>query len=200
MYYKKYSEIPSLPKELADECVFIAEHNVKNNVPMVVFYGRYETENKNSAAYNDPGKEYLETGGEQSGGVGFFDIPSRLNLDICNFYKSVNHPLIKNEKYFIQVCTGGKFVGPHVDDSNSRAEGFLYLIKSGGSDVRTRWYELKEEYSHLSLTEYSVIPYSRLNIVEDHRLEENTWHWLNFNKIHSVENQETLRVALWGHE
>lgn len=198
MYYKKFSDIPALPEDIKLECIKVVEDNLKNNVPPMAWYKSYETKNQNSVAFINEGSEYSEFHNTESGGVGFFSIPPALVSKIINFYKSVNHPLVRYNNYLLQFVTGGNFVAPHIDDSNARIAGYIYLLKNGGTNVKTVWYEVKDEYKHLSLVEYSGIPYSRLNIAEEHRLEEDTWHWLNFSKIHSVENQESLRVALWG--
>lgn len=200
MYYKKHREIPPLPKHITTECIRIVEENLKNNVPFITWYGRYENENKNSIAYMEPGQELLGTNGKGACGVGFFSIPVELIRSIIDFYQEINHPVLKNNiVYFLQVVAGdGNFVAPHIDDPDKRKTGLLYLIKSGGSNVRTKWYEPREEFKDLELENYTVIPYSRLVQVANHRLEEDKWHWMNFNKIHSVENQESVRIALWG--
>jgi hypothetical protein len=198
MYYKKYLEIPPLPNDIKQGLIQIAENNIKNNIPMAKWYQRYETENNKSIAFVEFGKRFQETNGGESGGVGFYHIPYKLNHSICDFYKKLNQTEINFERYALQVVTGGNFVGPHIDDPLERADGSLYLLKSGGTNVRTRWYEIKEEYQHLPLENHTVVPYSKLNLVEDHCLEEDAWHWLNFSKLHSVENQESLRIALWG--
>ena len=198
MYYKKYTGIPSLPNDIKQQLIQIAEHQIQNNVPMVVWYSGYQTEDKNSVAFVEFDKRFQESGGYETGGVGFYLIPSEIIDSICEFYKTVNHPEINFNYYYLQVVTGGNFVGPHIDDPRARTDGMLYLLQSGGADVRTTWYEVKKDYQHLALENYSVIPYSKLDQIEDHRLEEDVWHWLNFNKIHGVTNQETLRIALWG--
>jgi hypothetical protein len=198
MYYKKYSGLPPLPEEIKQELVQIAKYGVDNNIPMPAWYQRYETINKKSIAFMEYDKRFDESSGTESGGVGFYIIPPDLLYKIITFYQQVNHPVINFTQYFLQVVTGGNFVGPHIDDPKERKEGFLYILKAGGDNVTTSWYEVREEYKHLTLENYSVIPYSKLDQVESHCLEEDTWHWLNFNKIHGVTNQDSIRVALWG--
>jgi len=198
MYYKKYTEIPSLPADIKQQLIQLAEQNQQNNVPVVAWYSGYETENRSSLAFVEYNNRFLESNGNESGGVGFYHLDYQLNERICNFYKKVNHPNINFTHYWLQIVTGGNFVGPHTDDPVSRSDGFLYVLKSGGSNVRTKWYEVKKEFSHLIPEHYTSIPYSKLDQVEDHCLEEDTWHWLNFSKIHGVENQESLRISLWG--
>jgi hypothetical protein len=198
MYYKKYPLIPSLPEDLKQDLVELAIYNVENNIPMAIWYRRYETTNYKSIAFLEHHKRLEETGGKESGGVGFYDIPYNLLCKILEFYQQVNHPEINFTKYWLQVVTGSNFVGPHMDDPLERTDGFLYILKAGGEKVTTTWYEVKQEYQHLQSENYSVIPYSRLDRVESHCLEEDMWHWLNFAKIHGVTNQESLRIAIWG--
>jgi hypothetical protein len=199
MYYKKHDKIPPLPDALKKACVNHGTLLMRDNQPMIVKYGQYETKNTNSIAYMTPGTEYDKTR-SPTGKVGFYGLPPELSQQIVDFYKNVNNPLIQSTIYFLQVVAGGTYVAPHIDDSSKRTQGLLYLLKAGGPDVRTRWYTIKEEFKHLSLknAEYSAIPYDRLNIAEDHRLEEDTWHWMDFNQIHSVENQLSTRFALYG--
>ena len=198
MYYKKYLEIPPLPHDIKQDLIKVATHNVENNIPCVVWFGRYETTNKQSIAFVEDNKKFEESSGKESGGVGFYAIPLDLHKQLISFYQQVNHPVINFTQYWLQIVTGGNFVGPHVDGMKHRPDGFLYLLKSGGSKVQTTWYEIKPEFSHLVMDNYAVIPYSKLNQIETHSLEEDVWHWMNFNKIHGVLNQESLRIAIWG--
>jgi len=198
MYYKKYSEIPGLPNDLKQELIQIAENYIENNIPMVSWYKRYETLNKTSIAFLEHSTFIADENGKDSGGVGFYAIPIDLHKKIIDFYQKVNNPAINFKMYILQVVTGGSFVAPHIDDPQERKAGFLYLLKAGGDNVTTTWYKVKQEYQHLTLENYSGIPYSRLDQIEKHCLEEDMWHWLNFNQIHGVTNQESLRIMLWG--
>ena len=198
-YYKEHNEIPSIPIDIAQECISHGLKCLEQNIPMIAWYKRYETVNTNSVSYMQPGKEFEESNGEESGGVGFFTLPLEIRKKIKDFYSQFDIPIVQFDDLYLQVVTGGKFVGPHVDDVNCRKEGMLYLLKSGGTNVRTIWYKIKPEYKNLTLENYTVIPYSKLDVVEDHCLTENTWHYLNFSEIHGVINQDSVRMALWGH-
>lgn len=197
MYYKKHNEIPALPKHITEVCIEYGESMLNMNVPLAVKYGSYEIENKNSIAYI-PEEEFNSSSYKKSGEVGFYFLAPEVSQSICDFYNQVNNPLIKNVIYFLQVVTGADFVAPHIDDPDRRSEGMLYLLKAGGANVRTQWYEPKEEFKDLELANYTCIPKDKLNLVEDQCLEEDCWHWMNFSKIHGVENQESVRFALWG--
>ena len=198
MYYKKCKEIPSLPTDIKQQLIQVAEQNQQNNISMSAWYSGYQTVDTNSLSFVEFDKRFQESNGHETGGVGFYLIPLELIDSICKFYKTINRPDIIFKHYYLQVVTGGNFVAPHIDDPQARIEGMLYLLKSGGTNVRTTWYEVKKNYQHLALENYSAIPYSKLDQIETHCLEEDMWHWLNFNKIHGVTNQESLRIALWG--
>jgi hypothetical protein len=200
-YFEKLNDIPSLPKHITSECIRIVEENLKNNVPFNICYGRYETENKSSIAYIENKEDLFGTNGEPSGVVGFYSLTHEVNESICKFYKEINHPILKqNIIYYLQVVASGNFVAAHIDDPHQRKTGLLYMLKTGGPNVRTKWHEVRDEFKHLSLENYSAIPYSKLIEVEDNHIEEDKWHWMNFNKIHSVEGVESVRIALWGND
>lgn len=193
MYYKKHNEIAQLPEDLKLECIEFAKGSLEKKLPMNVWYQRVDIEDPTNLAYSEPGTEI--TG---SGGVGFYSVPSELNNKICEFYKNAKSPIADNKYYFIQVVNGGKFVLPHIDDPVGRQPGYIYLLKNGGHNVKTTWYTVKDEFKNLNKTFNTGIPYFKLDIAEEHCLEENCWHFMNFSEIHCVKNQESLRLALWG--
>lgn len=198
MYYKKILGVPPLPESIKIKLNDHANKSMKNH-SQVSWFQNYEYENKNSISYLTRGEEIKDATGKKSGGVGFYLIPSELNNFLKNYYKEYKTKEFGCNMFLIQVVTGGTFVSPHIDSSTHRKIGFVYLLKSGGSNVITTWYEPKEEYKDLGLTENSEIAYHKINAIEEHCLEENAWHRLNFNKIHGVKNQESTRVLLWNY-
>jgi hypothetical protein len=132
IFYKKYNSIPSLPTSLSKECIKIANDNIDNKNPMEFWYRELEFKNTNSLSYATPDDKL-----ENTGGVGLYRLPLLINNEICNYYKKTNTKLSTYVKFYIQVSTGGNFVAPHVDPG--RVEGFLYLLQSGGKNVRTKW-------------------------------------------------------------
>jgi hypothetical protein len=198
MYYRKHEEIPGIPEEIKHECIKIGRDKIDQNIPMPYRFGRYEYEDSTSISYIEKGTEEKYFNKGNGGSVGFYPLPEELASFLINFYKDTDHPIRNNAVYYLQVVTGGKSVAPHIDASSARKDGFLYLLQAGGTDVRTVWYEVKEEYRDQKLIEYTGIPYDKLDIIESHCLEEDTWHWLNFSKIHSVENQQSLRLSIFG--
>lgn len=198
MNYKKRDDIPAMPADLAQDCINYVETQLANNGPMIVWYKSYEHSDTNSLSFVVSGTELDETDGKETGGIGFYGPPDDLTRRLAEYCKSTNDPDINFDMFALQLVNGSSFLGPHVDAPSMRAAGFLYLLKSGGPDVRTVWYNTKPEYSTLQITDNTYIPYSKLDVVENHRLEENMWHWMNFNAIHSVENQQHPRIGVWG--
>lgn len=198
MYYKKISDVPSIPKDIKTECLRLGEENIKKNIPLEYWYSRFEYEDESSVSFIEKGTEKDHFKNENTGGVGFYQLDTNVVSSLIDFYKNIDHPISKNRYWYLQVVTGGSYVAPHIDDPGARSDGYFYLIRSGGIDVRTVWYEVKDEFKDRKLTYYAGIPYNKLDIVESHKLEEDSWHWLNFSKIHSVENQQSLRLSIWG--
>lgn len=191
IYYKKRNDIPRIPEFIAKECISIAIDNVNCHKPMDFWYRRVELDDANSLSYTTEQDIINDTGG-----VGIYLVPAFLNVGLCNYYKNFNIG-ISPMQFAIQVVTGGNFVAPH-NDPKTRPAGLMYLLQSGGKNVRTKWYTVKDEYRNKTTKEYGVgFPYHKLDVVEDQCLEENTWHYMNFQEIHSVENIEYLRIAIF---
>jgi hypothetical protein len=198
MNYKKHDELPTIPPELAQECIEHATMLTTYKVKPIAWYWGYEIINENSVAYVKPGTELDETDGKVTAGIGFYKLPHNLEQKLLSFFRETNNPLINFDTISIQFASEGEFVLPHIDDPLFRHSGLLYLIKAGGANVTTSWYKIKPGLSLKDIAYNIGIPYSRLDLIESHRLEENAWHWLDFSEIHGIENKESLRVALWG--
>lgn len=196
MYYQKHDDIPLIPESIRTSCIKVVEDNLINQVPLHVSYRNYETSDQNSVCFVEPGDEYKETNGKETAYIGFYVVPDDIKNQIQDFFKNADHAFQQYQTWLLQISADGDFVGPHID--GGRIYGSIFVLKSGGKNVRTRWYEIKDEFKHLAMKENTYIPYSRLNIVEDHCLDENEWHFMNFSKIHSVENQKSIRIALYG--
>lgn len=192
VYYKKCTKVPSLPQNLANELIELAKSYLGEYHPMEHWYKKAELENPNTLNYITCEDKIVSEGG--GSGVGLYNLPERINDKIYKFYRHTDTELSTIEKFSLQVVTGGQFVAPHIDPE--RSGGYLYILKSGGDDVRTRWYSVKDEFKDLILNKGYAISFDRVDVIEDRCLEENTWHWLNFGEIHGVENQVTLRIAI----
>lgn len=197
MYYKHMTAMPQLSEELTQEClreaVQIFETQKENRV---LYHRRFETENKDTINYmeNEDVSFY-----EQSGGVSAMAMSPELEQKVSNYFKEKNHAITNVFEYYgFLFVEGGPYCAPHLDDVERRRNGFQYLLKSGGKDTKTVWYEPKEEFKDLSIIDYCGIPYSKINPQAEASLGENNWYWMSFDSIHSVENLESMRIFLVG--
>ena len=191
VYYKKCSSIPRLPENISKELIALAERYVERHEPMQYWFRELDFKNKDSLSYVTADDKIVS-----SGGVGLYSLSYSMNQEICDLYKGTDTELAVFDEFFLQVVTDGKFVAPHSDPG--RKVGYLYILKAGGTNVRTKWWRVKDEFTDLPKIDGYGVPYEKLDVVEDHCLEEGTWHYLNFEELHSVENQETLRIGLCG--
>jgi hypothetical protein len=189
----KKLDIKPLPTEYKNRLVSFALKEYERKAPYSAVYQDYDTKDTNSIAYIKNKSEYEQKYGP-SGGVKFWPLEPDMNIKIKEFYADTE--IFDNHEWALQIVEGGNHVAPHVDDREARSIGRLYLLKAGGSTVRTEWWEPKEDWKQAYVPDYKGIPYNRLNLIESHILEEDNWYLMNFSQIHSVENQESLRIAL----
>jgi hypothetical protein len=196
MYYKKM-DMPSVPddlkKDLIEEAIKIFETEKENRV---LYHRRFELEDKNSLNYmeNEDTDFY-----QKSGGVTAMAMSDSLHTRVQEFFKQANHPITNLFQYYgFLYVEGGPYCAPHLDDVERRRNGFQLLLKSGGQNTTTNWWEPKTEFKDQSIIDYCAIPYSKINKVEEACLEENNWYWMKFDSIHSVENLENMRIFLAG--
>ena len=196
MYYKEIKDLPMLPKELTEELVqsvLTLFEQVKENV---IYYRNFEREDASSLNYIDEKDIQIY---EKSGGVTALPMPRELEDRVKKFYKQTNHTITNLFDYYgFLIVEGGPYCVPHIDDVVRRKNGFQYLLKSGGKEVKTVWYEPKDTFKNQKLKDYCAVPYNKLDIVDEKYLEENKWYWMKFDTIHSVENQESIRFFLDG--
>jgi hypothetical protein len=197
MYFKHMTEMPVLPedlkKDLVEEAIIIFEREQNNRV---LHHRRFELENQNSLNYlKDEDMNFYN----QSGGVSYLHMSPYLDNRVKQFFKQTN--LINIFDYYgLLFVEGGPYCAPHIDDISRRKNGFQLLLKSGGDNVTTVWWEPKDEFKDLPIIDYSCIPYSKIYKVDENCLEENSWYWLKFDSIHSVENQQSIRIFLVGNK
>lgn len=197
MYYKKLVDIPSLPDDLKQDLIEAA-HKVfaENQENRILYHRMFEKEDKTTLNYmGDEDMDFYE----KSGGVTAMAMPDELHQRVYEFYKQADRPITNLFEYYgFLFVEGGPYCAPHIDDVVRRRNGFQLLLKSGGERVTTAWWEPKEEFKDLSLKDYCGVPYSKINKVTEVCLEENFWHWMKFDSLHSVENQESIRIFLVG--
>jgi hypothetical protein len=194
-YYQSYEHYPSIPKDIEEEIVQFTEHYIAQDTPIPIAYNGYDNKNEKSLSYVNP-KKILK----KSGTIGFILLPQNIIDNIKYYYTNLDHPLKEKRYYCVQVALGADHIPPHVDNVEERGPGLLYLIKAGGPNVRTIWYKIKDEFKHLQIAYNKGIPYERLIVMENHHLKERTWNWMNFSEPHSVENQDSLRIAVYPND
>jgi len=190
MYYKKL-DIPNLPEDLMAELLESALSLYNNNENRAFYHRAFDEKDSNTLNYL--GGEDLDFYAK-SGGVSAIRMGAELETKVKEFYKQANHPITNVFDYYGFLIVEGPYVAPHIDDLNRRRNGFQLLLKSGGAS--TAWYEVKDEFKDAPLIEVCGVPYSKLNKATEVKLEENCWYWMKFDTIHSVENQDSVRIFL----
>lgn len=116
-----------------------------------------------------------------------FDLPAEVALWIWNN--------VSTQPANIQVMTSGSHVPPHIDEVRKGA--LNYIIETGG-DVRTVFYNVKNEYADQNATPFTTIPYEKLDVSNDVDIQAERWHTLDTTRIHSVEgiNPVKKRIAI----
>jgi hypothetical protein len=194
MNYKEL-DIKPISEALKTALVDYIKMHLATNPEPAVDYGNFETSDKNSIAYIDSRSNWENTYGK-AGTVTFYAIPENLRNQLIEYYQDVDHPLFKNDKYYFQIINNAAHVPPHVDDRIARTEGLLYLLESGGTDVKTTWYSAADGRDNSIIPDRVAIPYENLNVIESHVLRENYWHYMVFNAPHGVENLRSMRIAI----
>jgi hypothetical protein len=100
---------------------------------------------------------------------------------------------VSKEPANIQVMAGGSHVPPHIDEIRKGA--LNYVIETGG-DVRTVFYNVKNENANENATPFTVIPYEKLDVSNDVDIQTERWHTLDTTRIHSVEGINTLKKRI----
>jgi hypothetical protein len=92
--------------------------------------------------------------------------------------------------------TGGEFIVPHIDEI--RTGGLNYIIQTGGTAVKTKFYKPKSEYKEFKATPQTAFLYNTIDEVYSETLPINKWHILDVTQIHSVNDliPSSLRIAV----
>lgn len=88
----------------------------------------------------------------------------------------------------------GEFSLPHVDPMRTTA--YNYIISTGGDNVRTCYWEPKDEYKHLNITPLAYVPYDKINLIDEAVFQQDNWYQLNVSKIHSVEGIDRTKKRI----
>ena len=78
---------------------------------------------------------------KNSGGIDIYHvIDNELEL-LRNFYK------LPTGMFYYQYINTGNFVAPHYDES--REHSYMYFLDTGGDNVITSWWDIKDEFKSL---------------------------------------------------
>ncbi len=195
VHYKKLDDIPKLPEDLKNDLIDRALQLLGDADKAIIYNKPIETED--SAVVNYLGGEDIDF--YNRGGVTAMVLPDDLTARVNEFYKQFNHPIISMFDYLAYFTVRGpEFLPPHQDDPAMRNNGIQLLLKPGGQQVKTAWWQVKEEFKNLPIIPDCCIPYSKLDKVDEAYIEEDYWHFMDVNTIHSVENLESIRIFLIG--
>lgn len=92
----------------------------------------------------------------------------------------------------IYIVHGGSKLLPHRDFIKNQ----LNFVLEANEESFNRLYVPKEEYKHLDTNAYSFVPYERLDVIQETKLENRKWYFFPCNIIHSVENIKGTRIVL----
>jgi hypothetical protein len=114
-----------------------------------------------------------------------FDVPAEVALWLRDN--------VSSQPANIQVMTSGSHVPPHIDEVRKGA--LNYVIETGG-DVRTVFYNVKNENANENATPFTVIPYEKLDVSNDVEIQAERWHSLDTTRIHSVEGISSVKKRI----
>ena len=132
------------------------------------------------------------------GYINVYPIDQFFRREIEKYFNENNiaHPDWEDKMFGVQVVIGGGYGGlpPHRDPPHYRLKDFVYILDTGGDNVITAWWDLKDS-APTDIVYYEPISEEILNEVESHKTEEDNWYQFDFGSIHSVKNIQRLRVA-----
>ena len=162
----------------------------------LIDYGIKKLKNSNYTAGSwKPDSTDTETG---YGCINVYPIDQYFRREIEKYFNENNiaHPNWEKKLFGVQLVSGGEFGSfpPHRDPPYYRDKDFIYILDTGGDNVITSWWKLKDTAPpdnsyHVPIAE------EILDEVEAHKTEEDTWYQFDFSEIHSVRNIQRLRVA-----
>jgi hypothetical protein len=95
----------------------------------------------------------------------------------------------------LQVMYAGEIITPHIDELRHYA--LNYTLERGGDNVQTVFYKVKPEYSNQKAYPRTLIPFSKLDVIESEGIPEHAWHKMNISdEIHSVLNLDPTRKRI----
>lgn len=189
MYYERIDSLNPLPDHIKNRLLDFAYNRFSTRTRRKSI-GNFETANKNSLAYISSQQEFERLYGI-SGFIEICKVTDVLEQEIKNYYK--DNLNFNNIDIQLQGLQGGNFFVPHTD---SRKSSWFYILETGGDNVLTSWYSVKDEFKNLDIPTNIAIPYNKILEEDSCVLPVNTWYKFSHKDIHSVSNLERLRIVL----
>lgn len=189
MYYEKLELLKPIPSDLTDKLLKFAQYRFSHRFRKTPI-GNFETDDRSSLSYVTSQSSFES----QYGVSGFIEICKLTDVlegelkQCCQEYFDINNLDIQ-----IQGLQGGNFFVPHVD---GRSSSYFYILQNGGPTVTTVWYDVKDEFKHLTVTKNVAIPFDKIQEVDSCVIPESMWYKFSHETIHSVRNLEGLRIVL----
>jgi len=201
-----YLHFPSLPREIEEKILFLADNSTQNYHSSEEFLNATSQNNSdlNISASDEIIKALKNQKYDPKDSLGFHlsevwsyfsDLAEFDFLEVSEEIKIwvQNNITEKIDHISIQSMHGGKTITPHIDEMRKFA--FNYIIDTGG-DTSTCFWKPKKEFEHLKIYAQTVFPYDRLNLIEEIKIEKNRWHKLDTGQIHSVENLDPTKKRI----
>jgi hypothetical protein len=123
-----------------------------------------------------------------------------------------NHPTLSvhpGRGVIVQIINGPingqqfNTIQPH-SDPNTRPESLMYILSTGGNNVKTTWYKIKDDQiidaeqanKETNIYDYPVYSKDMLEPIEEHIMEEDCWYHFNHTIPHGVDNIESVRIIV----
>jgi hypothetical protein len=216
---KLAEELPIPPKNVIDEAFKIADSHQHEENQKHLEEDSYEIVSKRESDNFWPNlsseikEEFLPCVKEEMIKMKNYDWSKCLGLPIslvesytseCGYFKYLDGNEIiwqwveKNIPYKIDNISvftlyGGKKILPHQDFAKNQ----LNMIIECNDETINYVYEPKKEFQHLNTNAYSFVPYERIDVVQEIKVEKNKWYYFPATRIHSIENiNNTRRVGI----
>lgn len=197
-------EYQSIPVELKEKLIEFALEVHKKNIGLTVLANIVTNDESN-----------IDTS-KQDNNVFVYVVHPFLTRQVQNIYTDFPQNLANREPLnlsnepgkgvLIQVINGPlpgeecNTIHPHVDP-DCRPDSLMYILSTGGDNVKTTWYNVKNKdiaYTEIATHVYDLPIYSKdnLEIVEEHVMQEDGWYLFNHSVPHSVDNIKSPRIIL----
>jgi hypothetical protein len=196
MNFKYRDDLKPFPNSLIEETIDFFKSEIKNNLVEIPGIPKFKLTRSGQTISKLYEKSFLENNIGISDRIAYEKFDNVAAFCYSDVPKHVKKWIATNidETYYsigIQGYFGGTFLFPHIDIV--RVSTLNYILYSGGNDVRTCFYDPKEEWKKFEISERTYIPYERLNLVGSIPIETHRWHLIKRDSIYSIENLDPLK-------